>query len=178
LFYVFGIYLTNIRRVENDMRPGVRTAMQSSLATARNADKKAREEKKEKKKQNEAAKSAPSATSKAPLPSPSPSPPPPTAQTIKDFEKASSSDRKRLNDIAMAPPDLSARTKKLEKKASAAGHSSTRADGGVLSMRQKALMEEEREKVIERYRAMKQSQYAQREAEKEKEKTKSKAKAA
>lgn len=62
-----------------------------------------------------------------------------------------------------APPDLSARTTKLKKKVvGTSGHlAPNRADdqGGVLSMRQKAMMEEEREKIIERYRQLKQSRY-------------------
>ena len=79
-------------------------------------------------------------------------PPPPRidkhADRPKEFQVASSSVPRRLNDIAKAPPEL----KKFPR-----GASSTitgRADG-VLSMSQKLMMDQERTMAIARYRALK-----------------------
>ena len=75
----------------------------------------------------------------------------------KDFAKFSTSAPRRLNDIAEAPPEL----KKLPRGAKASktadigvkGSSSLRE--GVLSMAQKAMLEQERERAIRAYRELK-----------------------
>jgi len=67
----------------------------------------------------------------------------------KEFAIASSTAQKRLNDIAQAPPEF----KKLPRGASSAiGKKES-----VLSMSQKLMMEQEREKAIVRYRELKAS---------------------
>ena len=66
----------------------------------------------------------------------------------KEFQLASSSVPRRLNDIAQAPPEL----KKLPRGASSG--ITGRADG-VLSMSQKLMMDQERIKAIARYRELK-----------------------
>ncbi|KAI0279867.1 hypothetical protein BGY98DRAFT_966962 [Russula aff. rugulosa BPL654] len=60
----------------------------------------------------------------------------------------------RLNDIAMAPPEL----KKFPRGAKTKKHTSPAGAGagaGVLSMSQRVMMEAERESAIKRYREMK-----------------------
>ena len=77
----------------------------------------------------------------------------------REFEKVDTSAPKRLNDVAEAPPEL----KKLPRKAKklVAMGESTKGSGtsslkeGVLSMAQKAMMEEERERAVRLYREMK-----------------------
>ncbi|KAK0492249.1 hypothetical protein EDD18DRAFT_1079723 [Armillaria luteobubalina] len=132
------------KRVEIDMRPLVKNAVQSSRANARkvrttemNAKKKGKAKRVEKEER-------------------SPSPPPiPSkhADRPKEFQTISSSAPRRLNDIAQAPPELT----KLPR--GAGRPDSTRNTGkkrdGVLSMAQKAMMEDERNKAIARYREMK-----------------------
>ena len=91
------------------------------------------------------------------LRSPSPSPPPQKVEKHegrpKEFQSLSTSVPRRLNDIAQAPPEL----KKFPPgAATAAGIMGKRVDG-VLSMAQKAMMEQERLKAISRYREMKAS---------------------
>lgn len=150
----FGFNLTVImliqkpyRRVEDDMRPLVKSAMQTSSAASRNV-RKTEPEAKHNKSKNTRGKD-PSST------------PPPLAKhggLPKEFQTTSSSAPRRLNDIAQAPPEF----KKLPRGAS---HKATggankvrgRAEklDGVLSMAQKLMMEEEREKAILKYREMK-----------------------
>ena len=67
-----------------------------------------------------------------------------------EFQNSSTSAPRRLNDIAQAPPDF----KKLPRGAKG-GATTTSGREGVLSMKQKFMMEEEREKAIARYRALK-----------------------
>jgi hypothetical protein len=70
-----------------------------------------------------------------------------------EFQKSSTSAPRRLNDIAQAPPEF----KKLPRGAKDRADNSKAVSGrdGVLSMKQKLMMEEERDKVIARYRALK-----------------------
>ena len=96
---------------------------------------------------------------RTPLPalrSPSPAPPQKVEKhegRPKEFQSLSTSVPRRLNDIAQAPPEL----KKLPRgAATAAGIMSKRVDG-VLSMAQKAMMEQERLKAVSRYREIKAS---------------------
>ena len=139
------------RRVEDDLRPLVKTAVQTSRAVARSAakaehearieDKKARQAKNMPKEEGETAKQPRVVASAV------------EADKFKDrpkeFHSVSSSAPRRLNDIAQAPPEL----KKLPRGiTSAIGKRD-----GVLSMAQKVMMEQEREKAIVRYRDLKAS---------------------
>ena len=125
------------------MRHLVRTAVQTSQATTRKAlaDELAlKKQKKNKAKEPE----------RSPSPPPPPSPPSKHADRPKEFQTAKSSAPRRLNDIAQAPPEL--RFKKAVTKPSDVGRGKS---GSVLSMAQKSMMEEERNKAIERYRQLK-----------------------
>lgn len=75
----------------------------------------------------------------------------------KEFERVSSSAPKRLNDIVQAPPQIKQLPRKAKKLAAAGGTPKTGVSlkDGVLSMAQKAMMEEERDRVIRLYREMK-----------------------
>ncbi|KAI0640734.1 hypothetical protein C8Q79DRAFT_920788 [Trametes meyenii] len=79
----------------------------------------------------------------------------------REFEKLSSSAPKRLNDIVQAPPQLKKLPRKAKKLAAQGQGSAQKSEGakslrdGLLSMAQKAMMEEERERVIRMYREMK-----------------------
>ena len=77
----------------------------------------------------------------------------------RDFEKVDTSAPKRLNDIAEAPPELKKLPRKAKKLAAmggaAKGSGASSLKEGVLSMAQKAMMEEERERAIRLYREMK-----------------------
>ena len=77
----------------------------------------------------------------------------------RDFEKVDTSAPKRLNDIAEAPPELKKLPRKAKKLAAmggaAKGSGASSLKEGVLSMAQKARMEEERERAIRLYREMK-----------------------
>ena len=77
----------------------------------------------------------------------------------REFEKVDTSAPKRLNDVAEAPPELKKLPRKAKKLAamgeSAKGSGTGSLKEGVLSMAQKAMMEEERERAIRLYREMK-----------------------
>ena len=132
------------------MRPLVESAVQSSLAFTRNkvkAEKRAHAEAKKAthgSSQTKKVQSTEEITCNI-------SPPPQIdkhAGRPKEFQVASSSVPRRLNDIAKAPPEF----KKIPR-----GASSTvtgRADG-VLSMSQKLMMDQERTMAIARYRELK-----------------------
>lgn len=141
------------------MRPLVRTAMQVSSARER-----------QERKATKDAKASPAAKERATnsksskgntLPSRDDSsaeldgpPPDKHASAPKEFTTHSTSAPRRLNDIAMAPPDL----KKLPrgaKKNGAAGKGDGAGKAGILSMAQRAMMEAERENAIARYRELK-----------------------
>jgi hypothetical protein len=70
----------------------------------------------------------------------------------KEFATTSSAAPRRLNDVAMAPPELKKLPRGAAKQRSSAGG---KAKAGVLSMAQRAMMEVERENAIRRYREMK-----------------------
>lgn len=83
-----------------------------------------------------------------------------------DFVRVSSSAPKRLNDIAQAPPELKVapRLNRLAEKSRNKNGQAKRGvdadeeeDGGVISRQQKRMMELEREKAINRYRALKEA---------------------
>lgn len=158
------IILNPISRVEDDMRPLVKSAVQASNAVVRNARKAEMEVKaKRQQKKNPKADSEDDDEEK-PKPKskrkPPPSAPLPVADKhadgLKEFEKLSSSTPRRLNDIAQAPPEF----KKLPRGAVVAAERASNGTGsgkreGILSMAQKSMMEKEREKAIARYREMK-----------------------
>lgn len=137
------------------MRPLVKSAAQTSRAFARNVAKAEHEARLEAKKEKQA-KSKPQITepeNKKPQPREG-SPPLPSDKfkdRRKEFQVASSSAPKRLNDIAQAPPEF----KKLPRGASSLPGIGKR--DGVLSMAQEVMMEQEREKAIARYRELKAS---------------------
>jgi hypothetical protein len=131
------------------MRPLVDSAVQSSLAFTRN------KEKAEKRAHAEAKKATHGSQTKKVQSTEETtcdiSPPPRIDKHVgrpKEFQVASSSIPRRLNDIAKAPPEF----KKFPRGASSTV--SGRADG-VLSMSQKLMMDQERTMAIARYREMK-----------------------
>ncbi|KAG6878291.1 hypothetical protein C0993_009296 [Termitomyces sp. T159_Od127] len=141
------------RRVEDDMRPLVKAAVQSSNAIVRNtvkAEHKAKLSKEAKNIKND------DKTSKA-VPKPLPAlvtDPDNHVNKAKEFLTHSSSAPRRLNDIAQAPPEI----KRLPRGAVASDRGFGGKRDGVLSMAQKQLMEQEREKAVARYREMKSRQ--------------------
>ena len=137
------------RRVEDHMRPLVRSAMLASAATERKERRStataptvngtARESKDRKAAAEGTTTTLSTATQHRDRP--------------KEFATTSSAQPRRLNDIATAPPVL----KKLPRGASSnlgAKHSARTKAGGVLSMAQRVMMETERENAIRRYREM------------------------
>lgn len=88
----------------------------------------------------------------------------------KEFERVQTSAPKRLNDIVLAPPQLTKLPRKAKKLAAQGGGGLGRGAGegggarslseGVRSMAQKAMMEEERERAIRLYREMKKGKTA------------------
>lgn len=67
----------------------------------------------------------------------------------------SSAAPRRLNDVAMAPPELKKLPRGAAKRSSSSGgKAKAGAAAGVLSMAQRAMMEVERENAIRRYREM------------------------
>jgi hypothetical protein len=74
----------------------------------------------------------------------------------KEFAITSSAAPRRLNDVAMAPPELKRLPRPKDAKTSSGKqHAVQTKAGGVLSMAQRAMMEIERENAIRRYREMK-----------------------
>lgn len=135
------------------MRPLVKTAMQGSLLVARNVRKAEIEEKAAKKNKDSTSAAKSKLDKKDNVKAPSPPPVEKHAGRPKEFVTTSSSAPRRLNDIAQAPPEF----KKLPRGAvrqDDGGVGSGKRDG-VLSMAQKAMMVEEREKAILRYRELK-----------------------
>ncbi|KAG6375939.1 hypothetical protein JVT61DRAFT_2810 [Boletus reticuloceps] len=139
------------RRVETGMTPLIRTALRQSSAQARRVRREAAAQETLKRgKQGDNARHPPPASSKKG------SDPPPTAaaheenidrrSVTKEFQVVSTSAPRRLNDVAQEPPLI----KKLPR-----GAKHDAAPSGVLSMAQKVMMEEERDKAIRRYRELK-----------------------
>ncbi|KAH7927640.1 hypothetical protein BV22DRAFT_1006533 [Leucogyrophana mollusca] len=139
------------KRVESGMMPVVKSAMQRSSAQSRKAKKselQAKEvashttNKSKKDKNRDPSPSQPSSTNAA------------TGSSLerpKEFRVASTASPRRLNDIAQAPPEFTRLPRGADQKSSKVKDKTT----GVLSMAQKAMMEEEREKAIRRYRELK-----------------------
>ncbi|KAJ7572074.1 hypothetical protein C8J56DRAFT_994139 [Mycena floridula] len=125
------------KRVEDDMRPLVRNATKSSLAVERSAKSKSGSSKSKSKSNDQDEDDEEEEET-----------PPPSrhANRPKEFQTISTSAPRRLNDIALAPPEF--------KKVPKTTVTTSRKDGGV-SMAQKAMMEVERERVIAHYRQLK-----------------------
>lgn len=83
---------------------------------------------------------------------------------VLDFARLSTSAPKRLNDIVQAPPELT--TARLKRQCSERSSLSESEDRGVISIAQKRMMEIEREKVIKRYRALKEAKLRERDVAK------------
>jgi hypothetical protein len=166
---LFSPLFLTCRRVEDHMRPLVRSAVRASAATERKAKKAATvaaaSSHKNADKTRQPSKASPSSithkSSKAhaedaSLPSSS-------ARARRDdddndlpkeFATTSSSAPRRLNDVALAPPDLKKPPRGVAKLSSSGGKA--KAGAGVLSMAQRVMMEVERENAIRRYREMRQ----------------------
>ncbi|XP_006457653.1 hypothetical protein AGABI2DRAFT_181783 [Agaricus bisporus var. bisporus H97] len=141
------------KRVEDDMRPMVMSAVRSSKAVERKAHKDALEAK-AKERRGAVSEGQESREQTPPLhaePQRKDTKKDNSLERHKDFEKYSTSAPRRLNDVAQAPPEI----KKAPRGASHSGLGGKRE--GVLSMAQKSMMEQEREKVINRYRMLKAS---------------------
>lgn len=141
-----------LSRVEDDMRPLVKAAVQSSNTTVRNAVKAEQKKNLSKKTQNatdnkKISQTAP--TLLVPVANPDKH-----ANNAKEFLTHSSSAPRRLNDIAQAPPEF----KRLPRGAVSSNPGVGGKLDGVISMAQKQLMEKEREKAIARYRELKSRQ--------------------
>lgn len=172
------------RRVEDSLRHTVKEAMQSSSAQMRRTRKEEEEELAQKKADKKAAVTSSKAAKSTKTSDESddddeepPSKPKPKSKAedkseravplrrpetkhdgkAKEFERVSSSAPKRLNDIVQAPPQIKQLPRKAKKLAAAGGtpKSGVSLKDGVLSMAQKAMMEEERDRVIRLYREMK-----------------------
>ncbi|KAG6831446.1 hypothetical protein H0H87_005118 [Tephrocybe sp. NHM501043] len=138
------------RRVEDDMRPLVKAAFQTSNAAVRNTYKEEKEQKLAKRTKGNAVKGDDKKAEKiAPKSSPIPQADK-YAHKAKEFAQHSSSAPRRLNDIAQAPPEF----KRLPRGASSQGDFGGKREG-IISMAQKQMMEKERENAIARYRELK-----------------------
>lgn len=152
------------RRVEDDMRPLVRTAMKNTTSVSKQKAKASERDiaQGDNKSGNlrtvddneDGEDSSLSRKSKGKEP-------------VKDFARTSSSKPKRLNDIVHAPPDLKiaprlkrlvAATQDKVKKRSGDDDGTEKDEGnGVVSIAQKRMMELERDKAIRHYRALKEA---------------------
>ncbi|KLO19705.1 hypothetical protein SCHPADRAFT_992650 [Schizopora paradoxa] len=145
------------RRVEDDMRPLVRTAMSSTASASRqkrNASEKDDQtnaqtpERPNKSKSSHIESQSEFQRVKSTKP----------AAELKDFDRLVSSAPKRLNDIVQAPPQLSIGSRLKSKSKSSSNSSGDKSDN-VISVAQKRMMDLEREKAIARYRALKTSKH-------------------
>jgi len=136
------------------MMPLIRTAMQQSSSQVRRVQKHEMDEGATKPAQGKTAINKDKAI-RTDVSNPSPTstntPRQQPRDTPKEFCIASSSAPRRLNDIAQEPPQFV----KLPRGAKSGKDSSQAKVAGVLSMAQKAMMEEERENAIKHYRELK-----------------------
>ncbi|EMD38313.1 hypothetical protein CERSUDRAFT_64575 [Gelatoporia subvermispora B] len=158
------------RRVEDSMRSSVRVAMKASSTIARKARKEEVLQKSGQPGNSKIAKGDPAARTKRKT-----SPETEGGGTLstvaerknatredrpKEFQSLSTSTPKRLNDIAQAPPELKKLPRGATKdKAKQSGEAKT-LQQGVLSMAQKLMLEEERERAVRLYREMKKQKMA------------------
>ena len=160
---LFAFFFWMFRRVEDHMRPLVQSAMRASAATERKERKAAASASSTNTSTNKTRQlpKAPSSSIKAHGEDASPPPASATARhdddRPKEFAKISSAAPRRLNDVAMAPPELKKLPRGAAKRSSSSegGKAKAGAAAGVLSMAQRAMMEVERENAIRRYREMK-----------------------
>ena len=141
------------RRVESSMMPLIRTAMNQSSAQGRRVQKHEMEEEIVKPAQGKTTinKASRSDVSNPSSPTSNYTPQQQPRDKPKEFRVSSTSAPRRLNDIAQEPPQFG----KLPRGAQSGKDSSREKVAGILSMAQKAMMEEERENVIKRYRELK-----------------------
>ncbi|KAJ3784610.1 hypothetical protein GGU10DRAFT_314657 [Lentinula aff. detonsa] len=128
------------KRVETDMRPLVKSAVQSSKLAIRHAQR-----------QEIASKSKRDAVEH-----PMPSSEPPTAQhpgRPTEFQTLSTSTPRRLNDIAQSPPEFNHLPRGVDSSSKVSKTKVEQRDG-VISLAQKEMMKQEREKAIARYREL------------------------
>ncbi|KAG1720781.1 hypothetical protein EDB19DRAFT_1646877 [Suillus lakei] len=141
------------KRVESSMMPLIRTAMQESSAQAKTMINNASRADVSNPSPPTSTNTPPSRTDASNL-SPLTFTNTPQRQhrdKPKEFRVSSTSAPRRLNDIAQEPP----RFGKLPRGARSGKESSKEKVAGILSMAQKAMMEEERENIIKRYRELK-----------------------
>ncbi|KAH9967979.1 hypothetical protein BC827DRAFT_1263734 [Russula dissimulans] len=159
------------RRVEDYMRPLVRSAMRASAATERKERNAASSNAASSNTSSTSTSNKPAKRTKTQPQQPSGQPPSSSSTTHKksttsrpdygdrpkEFATTSSAVPRRLNDVVMAPPQLKSLPRGAAKHSLAPGGKiHVRAGGtGVLSMAQRAMMEVERENAIRRYREMK-----------------------
>ncbi|KAJ6616336.1 hypothetical protein B0H10DRAFT_1799678 [Mycena sp. CBHHK59/15] len=156
------------KRVETNMRPLVRSAVQSSLATTRAAARKPTAAATTKStpdptKSKSTSKSAAKSNVKLTAPEP---PPDKHATRPKEFAHTSSAAPRRLNDIALAPPDLSAPTRRAasnstSSKTSAGGTPGASTKASILSPAQRLHMAAARDAAVAHYRALKAARRAE-----------------
>jgi hypothetical protein len=162
--------LCTFRRVEDHMRPLVRSAVQASAATERKARKAATAAASSNKNPNsirQASRASPPSITRNSSKDHAEDAPLSSARarhddddSPKEFVTTSSSAPRRLNDVALAPPELKKLPRGAAKHSSSGGKAkasaaAAAAAAGVLSMAQRAMMEVERENAIRRYREMK-----------------------
>lgn len=150
------------RRVEDDLRPLVRSAMKNTTSVSKQKSKESKrglpdatdmspaKVKKKEEARDQYDSDGGDETSRRPKKA---------RDIVPDFARASASAPKRLNDIVQAPPEFKV-APRLQRLASEAKIRLTSLHGaeegdGVVSAAQKRMMELEREKAIARYRAMK-----------------------
>ena len=145
--------MNTLSRVENSMRGLVRSAAQSASATARKVKKTEAAGHSDEPRTNDSSGSELKAKTISQY-SDQQKPSNPSKRTRPEaFQTYSASAPRRLNDIVHAPPTL----KTLPRKAKVTQESTQKRSlrEGVLSMAQKAMLEEERERAIRLYREMK-----------------------
>jgi hypothetical protein len=165
LIHVISLILPRLRRVEDNMRPLVRSAISSASSHARRTVKSDL--------QSDTASTLPSSMKpkrKHPVSDSDSSDSdkvPPARARATEFETARSSAPRRLNDIAQAPPSF---TRLPKERGSAAALARLKGEKrgiskaeGVISMVQRARMEEERERAVKRYRELKAAKNRERE---------------
>lgn len=148
------------------MRPLVRSAVRASAATERKARKAATAAASSNKNANntrQASRASPPSTAHNPSKAHAEGALPSSSEararhddddSPKEFATTPSSAPRRLNDVALAPPELKKLPRGAAKHSSSGGKAKANA-AGVLSMAQRAMMEVERENAIRRYREMK-----------------------
>ncbi|KAF9652794.1 hypothetical protein BDM02DRAFT_2583928, partial [Thelephora ganbajun] len=155
------------KRVEESMRPLVKSAVQSSSAHMRKLAKDM-STKGDKKSQNPSDSSVLPSPTKVKHPWDGAKPDPDPAQgrdegqkkkPSREFATTSTSTPKRVNDIVQAPPQIKHLPRNARKIVAASGKG--KKSDAVVSMAQKVMMEAERENAIQRYRKLKERRLKQ-----------------